>query len=550
MPASRVAAKDSRRRRVVLRVRSRLGRIYVQQRIRSILIVGGGTAGWLAATYLNRALGDSVVISLVESSDIGRIGVGEATIPTLRFTMNFLGLKEEEWMPRCGATFKTGVKFVNWQGKGESFYHPFHERPEAFINPYGAPYYPVLGDGFSLMHFWLAKKLRGETVEPFAYAVSPGPTICDLRKSPRFQDNPRYEVPSAYHLDAAWVAAYLREIGTGRGVKHVVDDVENVELDARGFIARVHTKRSGALEADLFLDCSGFRGLLVNQALKEEFVSDRPSLLCDSAVAMPARSNGERDGIAPYTMATALGSGWVWDIPLFNRRGCGYVYSSQFLTKEQAESELRQFLGPSAEGMPPHHIAIRTGQNRRIWVNNCVSIGLSSCFIEPLESTGIFLVEFELAMLLTFFPDLSFDPVRRDGFNRAVRTLFEETRDFVLMHYVLSRREDTPFWRAVKNETFVTEALKRKLESFRAHFPLLDGFDYAVFRARNYASILAGMDCLPQGPYPIVEHLDPKLGDAALAAVKTRTRELVDNLPSHYEYLCKLYGHPPAPFEP
>jgi hypothetical protein len=522
----------------------------MDKRIRDILIVGGGTAGWLAATYLNRALGDTVKITLVESAVIGRIGVGEATIPTLRFTMQFLGLREEDWMPRCGATFKTGVRFVNWKGTGDVYYHPFHERPETFVNPFGgAPYWPGLGEGFSVMHFWLAKTLRGETTEPFAYAVSPGPTLCDLKKSPRSMDDPpRHEFPSAYHMDAALVAGYLREVATGRGVNHLLDDVVDASLDERGFISQVNTKNNGALKADLYVDCTGFRALLINKALGEEFLDDRPSLFCDSAVAMPARNDGAKDGIPPYTQATALSAGWAWDIPLFNRRGTGYVYSSRFITKEQAEAELREYLGPAGEGMPPNHLKIRTGQSKRIWVNNCVSLGLAACFIEPLESTGIFLTEFELAMLLSYFPDRDFDSARSDAFNHAVKTIFEETRDFVLMHYVLSNREDTPFWRAVKEESVIPDSLKRKLEFFKTQFPILDGFDYAVFRARNYASVLAGMDKLPKTPYPVIEHLDPKLGDEALAAVKARTQQLAQNLPTHYEYLCKLHGGPPKPF--
>jgi tryptophan halogenase len=200
--------------------------------------------------------------------------------------------------------------------------------------------------------------------------------------------------------------------------------------------------------------------------------------------------------------------------------------------------------------MPANHIKIRTGQNSRIWVKNCVSIGLSSCFIEPLESTGIFLIEFELAMLLTFFPDRNFHPMRAQCFNQAVRKVFEETRDFVLMHYVLSDREDTAFWRAVRHETQTTKTLEAKLETFKLQFPVLDGFDYAVFRARNYASILAGMGHLPRAPYPAIEHLDPSVGERALAEVGMRTQKLAEALPSHYEYLCWLNNGPPPQFEP
>ncbi|MEJ7728087.1 MAG: tryptophan halogenase family protein [Polyangiaceae bacterium] len=518
----------------------------MDNRIRSILIVGGGTAGWLSAAYLNRALGPGVEITLVESTAIGRIGVGEATIPTLRNTMRFLGAEEEEWMPKCNATFKTAIRFVNWTkparaGTPDVYYHPFSERPEKLVAAFDQPYFPVLGEGVSIMHYWLREHLQGVAKAPMAYACSPGPRLCDLRKSPRFRESPEHEIASAYHLDAGLLAGFLRDLAMGRGVKHVVADIAEARLDTSGAIQAVICADGLSLTADLYLDCTGFRGLLINQALGEPFISDTPSLLCDSAVAISARNDPGREGIPPYTQATALGHGWVWDIPLYHRNGCGYVYSSAFLGRDEAEAELRAFLGPRAEGMEPNHIRIRTGRNRNQWVKNCVSVGLSSCFIEPLESTGIFIVEYQLSTLLTLFPDRSFDEARIRRYNEAIGDCYEELRDFVVMHYCTTDRDDTPFWNAVQHDTVVPDSLKEKLDFFATTLPTTDGLKFAVFRARNYGCILAGMRRLPKSPYPLLEHLDPSVGQRELARIAAHTETLARALPDQFEYLTNLH---------
>ena len=512
--------------------------------VKSIVIVGGGTAGWLSATYLNRALGPSVKITLIESSDIPTIGVGEATIPSIVGTMKFLGLDEEDWMPKCNATFKTGIKFTNWMaskdGKEHYYWHPFSSREEPMVNPYDAPYFPEIGQGFSLTHYWLKRHLQGNT-EAFAYAANEGPTLCDLNKSPRFKDMPQYEIRSAYHFDAGLVARYLRDIGKERGIEHIVDHVARVAVDERNWVSGIHTAKGLVLEADLYLDCSGFRGLIINQALGEPHLNDNASLFCDSAVAMSATNNPKDEGIHPYTTSRAMSSGWIWDIPLYHRNGTGYVYSSRFQTPEAAEAELKGYLGKRGEGHAAKHIKIRTGRTQRSWVNNCVALGLSSCFLEPLESTGIFFVEAQLAFLVTLFPDKRMAPAMQEKYNESVRFCYEETRDFIVLHYCLSDRDDTPFWRAVKNETVIPDTLKDRLALFRESFPVLNVDRFAIFKNRNYACILAGMDAIPKTPYPILEHLDPNLGDEAFAKVKKRTAELAAHLPDQYEYLTHLH---------
>jgi tryptophan halogenase len=514
--------------------------------IRSILIVGGGSAGWLSAAYLNRALGDSVQITVVESKNIPRIGVGEATVSTLRFTMAFLGLADEDWMPHCNATYKTAIQYVNWNrpptkdGARDAFYHPFFERNEELIKPPGLPYFPERGEGISIIHYWLRRHLAGNP-EPFSYAAFPGARLCDAQRSPRFKERQEYEVPSAYHLDASLLGAFLSKLAVSRGVRHLVDDVVDVQLDARGFIQDVTTKDSGNLSADLFLDCSGFRSLLLGAALQEPFHSEGKSLLCDSAVAMNARNDPETTGIDPFTKATAARSGWMWEIPLFHRFGSGYVYCSRFASSDAAEAELRQHLGARGAELPANHIKMRPGRHERLWVNNCVAVGLAGGFIEPLESTTIFLIEFTLANLLTFFPDRGFGAGNRGKFNRTVIAMYEEIRDFIVLHYVLANRTDTDFWRTVHAETVIPETLRANLEYFADNFPVSEQFTNWVFRERSYACILSGLGRLPKRPYPLLHHLKDADVEQRFAAIRKRTDALVEALPDHYQYLRHMY---------
>jgi len=332
--------------------------------IRSVLVVGGGTAGWLSAGFLHRALGRNVSVTLVESPNIPKIGVGEATVSSLRNTMAFLGFDESQWMPHVGATYKMAVRFEQWnrpaaEGR-EHFYHPFFEhRSEQNVHPI-PPWLLEVGDGISLMHYWHARRLAGDAT-PYASAVFPGPAICDARKAPRFDDATDWAVPTAYHIDAHRFAAFMSAKIVERGVRHVRDDVTGVRLDSRGFIAGVTTKENGELTADLYVDCSGFRSLMLGQALKEPFDSAAKYLWNDSAVALrPKNAPGD---LEPYTLARGSNAGWMWNIPLFHRSGTGYVYSSRYLSKDQAERGIREYLGDrlhfsdgiSFDGTVGHH---------------------------------------------------------------------------------------------------------------------------------------------------------------------------------------------------
>ena len=519
------------------------------QRIRKIVVVGGGTAGWLSAAYLQRAFGETVEVQLIESSTIPRVGVGEATVPTLRFTMSFLGFAEDEWMPQVGATYKTAVRFEQWNrppSEGdEHFYHPFWERIEPTVNPL-PPSLPEVADGVSLMHYWHARHLAGDAT-PYAYATFPGPKVCDARKAPRFKDGAAHELVTAYHLDAHKFADFLARHATARGVKRILDDVTDVVLDEKGFVKSLRTTNHGDVAGDLFIDCSGFRSIILGKALKEPFISAAKYLWCDSAVATrPANAPGD---IEPYTTARASEAGWMWNIPLFDRSGTGYVYSSRYKTKDQAEQEIRTYLGDRANPDTfVAHLRFTPGRYERAWVNNCIAVGLSANFIEPLESTTIFLIEHALAHIITFFPDRQFVPARAARYNRIVAQMYEEVRDFIVLHFVGSNRRDTQFWRDLAEKVEVPDSLAEQLEFYKYSLPLGERFRNYIFRDRSWACILAGMNRLPKDAYPLIAHFSAEEANRAFRDVEARTKDLVARLPGHREYLEHVYRKAGAQF--
>lgn len=510
--------------------------------IRSVLVVGGGTAGWLSATYLQRALGASVKVSLLESKNIGRIGVGEATVSTLRYTLGFLGFQEHDWMPHVGATYKLAVRFENWNVPpsegGDIFYHPFFERNEPLVNPMPM-YMPEVGEGVSLIQYWHRRHLNGDPT-PYANAVFPGPAICDARLAPGFKDTTALEVPAAYHLDAFKMQTFLTAKAIERGVEHIIDDVLDVVLDERGFIKGLKTAEHGEISADFYVDCSGFRSVMLGKALGEPFDSAAKSLWCDSAVATRPR-NAPGD-LEPYTNARASEAGWMWNIPLYHRAGTGYVYCSRYKTKDEAEREIRDYLGDRADDETNvNHLKFTPGRYLRAMVKNVVGIGLAANFIEPLESTTIFLIEYALANLITYFPDRDFSEARARRYNQLVGQMFDEVRDFIILHFWGSNRRDTPFWRDLVEQIELPASLQEQLEFFKANMPVGERFRNFVFRERSYACMLAGLRKVPKAPYPLIAHYDETAANAAFAAIHARTNDLAARLPGHREYLEHMY---------
>lgn len=508
--------------------------------IQHIIIVGGGTAGWMSAAYLNKALNASTKkckITLIEASDIATVGVGEATIPTIREFFNELEIPEAQWMEKCNATYKLAIKFSGWYDNNpeDVYWHPFGGTKRTKTNR------------ISLAHYWLKEKSKGYPI-PFAKAVNEAVQLCEANKSPRVaSENEMPKVNYAYHLDAGLLADFLKKIAIEGGVQHLIGKVEKASLDQNGFIQSIDTTSHGTLAGDLFIDCSGFRALLIEKALKEPWVSYADSLFVDRAVAITGAYlpddpyNEQRGGLKPYTTARAQKSGWSWNTPLISRDGNGYVYSSAFASETDAESEFRQFLGEKAIDSTAKHLKMRIGKFKRSWVKNCVSVGLSSGFIEPLESTGIALIQTAIQNLVYNFPDKSFDKVLLNTFNKELDDQYENTRDFIILHYCLTNREDTPFWRAVKNETHIPDSLKERLDEWKIRWPnRLASHSELIFIDFSYVCLLAGMNYFPEKLMPMLDFC--KSGQGLFNRVVARGAKLAESQPTQAEYFKYLYS--------
>ncbi|HET9225547.1 MAG TPA: tryptophan halogenase family protein [Thermoanaerobaculia bacterium] len=514
---------------------------------KSVVIVGGGSSGWMTASYLKKAL-KGVDITLVEAPHIKTIGVGEATFSTIKLFFDYLGLEEHEWMPACNGAYKLAIKFANWTKAGGYFYHPFQR-------------YEML-DGYNMAEWWLKLK-RGE--EAFDRSCFTIPAICDAKRSPRFLDGRVFDdkvqdyfangervpnaflsehsvqYPYAYHFDAGLLADYLEGYATQRGVTKVEDEVIQVALREDGGISHIVTKQHGPIAADLFVDCTGFRGLLINQALDEPFISFTDSLPNDSAVALQVPVDIRANGMEPYTTATAKSAGWIWNIPLYGRIGTGYVYCSQFLSKEEAEAELRRHIGPAADNCRANHIKMRIGRNRNSWVKNCVAIGLSSGFVEPLESTGIFFIQHGIEELVHHFPHGEIDESVVRSYNRGVAEAIDGVREFLTLHYAASDRDDTPYWRWVRNLQ-LPESLRERMELWKRRLPNAKNVNpsYHGFESYSYSVMLLGLGHQPDNHHPALDHLDERAALATFRSIREKSERLVATLPSQYEYLTHV----------
>nr|6UL2_A Chain A, Tryptophan 6-halogenase [uncultured bacterium]6UL2_B Chain B, Tryptophan 6-halogenase [uncultured bacterium]6UL2_C Chain C, Tryptophan 6-halogenase [uncultured bacterium]6UL2_D Chain D, Tryptophan 6-halogenase [uncultured bacterium]8TTI_A Chain A, Tryptophan 6-halogenase [uncultured bacterium]8TTI_B Chain B, Tryptophan 6-halogenase [uncultured bacterium]8TTI_C Chain C, Tryptophan 6-halogenase [uncultured bacterium]8TTI_D Chain D, Tryptophan 6-halogenase [uncultured bacterium]8TT len=528
----------------------------MDNRINRIVILGGGTAGWMTASYLAKALGDTVTITLLEAPAIGRIGVGEATVPNLqRVFFDFLGLREEEWMPECNAAFKTAVKFINWRtpGPGEAKARTIDGRPDHFYHPFGL--LPEHGQ-VPLSHYWAYNRAAGTTDEPFDYACFAETAAMDAVRAPKWLDG-RPATRYAWHFDAHLVAEFLRRHATERlNVEHVQGEMQQVLRDERGFITALRTVEGRDLEGDLFIDCSGFRGLLINKAMEEPFIDMNDQLLCNRAVATAIKHDDDAHGVEPYTSAIAMRSGWSWKIPMLGRFGTGYVYSSRFAEKDEATLDFCRMWGLDPENTPLNQVAFRVGRNRRAWVKNCVSIGLASCFLEPLESTGIYFITAAIYQLTQHFPDRTFALALSDAFNHEIEAMFDDTRDFIQAHFYVSPRTDTPFWKANK-DLHLPEQMREKIAMYKAGLPINapvtdESTYYGRFEAEfrnfwtngSYYCIFAGLGLRPDNPLPMLRHRPEQVREAQalFAGVKDKQRELVETLPSNLEFLRSLHG--------
>jgi tryptophan halogenase len=500
-----------------------------------ILIVGGGTAGWLTAAYLAKHLGGAggVHITLIESSDIPTVGVGEGTFPTIARTLSALGANEAQFMREASAAFKQGIKFVDWahapgEGHRRHYYHPFA--------------LPRVTDDLELLPYWLTGD-AGAGVS-FADAVTLQEKVCDAGRAPKRDTDAAFRGPMnyAYHLDAARFGTYLSGLAKGLGVNHRVGTVERVDLDESGAIAGVVTREHGTLHAGLYIDCTGFRAELLGRALGVPFKSKNDVLFVDRAVAVQVPHESETAAIAPYTISTAHEAGWTWDIALPKRRGIGYVYSSNHTDATRAEAVLRDYVGPAARDLPVRNLDLQVGWRTQHWVKNCVAVGLSGGFLEPLESTGIILIEAAAYMIAAFFQRSGDLGAASAQFNRLMTKRYERIVDFIKLHYFLTRRTDSAFWRDNADPASAPESLLAHLDMWRHRPPNRFDLtmDHETFALANYQFVLYGMGFETSLGAGKAQYAHAARAREEFARVQDAGRRAAAALPAHRELLRRV----------
>jgi len=493
------------------------------QPIKKIVIVGGGTAGWMAAASLSRfAVGKPISITLIESTIIGTVGVGEATIPSIVQFNNSIGLDELDFIRATRASFKLGIQFENWNKIGEQFFHPFSD-------------YGVNFNGVEFQHYFYRLRKADPTQNLHNYSLS-----CQLAKHNNFaqplenSNNPLADYSYAYHFDAMLYAKVLRELAISRGVIHIDEKVARVNLcEADGFIESVLLANEQIVTGDLFIDCTGFKGLLIEETLNTGYEDWQEWLLCDSAVAVQCESSGEP---APYTRTTALDAGWMWQIPLQHRMGNGYVFSSRFLDKETATTTLLEKIS----GKPittPKPFSFKAGRRKKVWNKNCYALGLASGFLEPLESTSISLIQTGITHLLTFFPDMSFDQAMINEVNRRHQHEMERIRDFIILHYKLTQRTDTEFWRYCQAME-IPASLQHKIDLFKSCGHLLQ-HEPEAFEKASWLSIYHGFCVEPLRTDNRINHVSNSDIANQLAKMKSMLEQAGKNAISHGDFIQK-----------
>jgi len=500
------------------------------RRIRRIVIVGGGTAGWMTAAALANAMRGNCRIDLVESDEIGTVGVGEATIPPIKYFNQSLGIDENAFVAATGGSFKLGIEFVDWTRVGQRYFHPF--------GSFGAEF-----DSVPLYQHWLHARSLGEesslTDHSMAWtAARRGRFERPVADRRRVQSTFDY----AYHFDAGLYARFLREYAETRAVRRTEGKVVDVDLHPEsGFIERLTLDTGATLDGDLFIDCSGFRGLLIEQTLHAGYDNWQHWLPCDRAVAVGCEIGGE--GLIPYTRATAHAAGWQWRIPLQHRIGNGHVYCSQYISDDEATATLLAHLDGEALG-EPRPLRFVTGRRRASWYRNCVAIGLSAGFMEPLESTSIHLIQTAISRLLALFPDRDFDPLVVAEYNRISALEYERIRDFLILHYHAVQRSDAPLWRQTARMA-IPDSLQRKLDHFRGHGRLLIE-ERELFQNPNWLAVLIGQEQWPARTDPLAAMRREIDAPGKLAGLRRVIAEAAEAMPGHADYIRRHCPAQPA----
>ncbi len=496
-------------------------------RIRNIVIVGGGSAGWMAASAFAKVLGADYSIRLIESEEIGIVGVGESTVPHLKLFNKVLEIDEIEFVKQTQATFKLGIQFIDWLHLGHKYVHGFG----------------VIGQDHGLLPFhqyWLKAFREGRATALDDYSLNTlaaehGKFMVSPSDAPR--NSPLADIAYSYQFDAGLYAAYLRRFAEARGVKRTEGKITQTVLrESDGFVAAVVMQNGERIAGDLFIDCSGFRGLLIEQALHTGYEDWSQWLPCNRAMAVPCESVGPP---TPYTRVTARPAGWQWRIPLQHRVGNGYVYSSNHISDDEAAA----YLLKNIDGKPladPRALRFTSGRRKKFWNRNVVALGLASGFIEPLESTSIFLVQAGIARLINLFPEPDFSQVLIDRFNTQSVFEWERIRDFLVLHYNATERSDTPFWDYCRTMD-IPASLRGYIDLFRNSGRVLRDAD-EMFAITSWVQVMIGQGITPQRYHPVVDHLTQKELDEVVDNVRSVVATCVDAMPMHQAFIdryCK-----------
>lgn len=488
--------------------------------ISRVVIVGGGTAGWMTAAALSKLFDGRLQIRLVESEEIGTVGVGEATIPQIRLFNATLGIDENEFIRETQGSFKLGIEFADWTRPGHSYVHAFGQVGGRDLGL--VPFY----------HYWYKLYQAGQAGELGDYTFN---TVAARRnrflRGAKVQNSPLSNVFHAFHFDAGLYARYLRRLSEARGVQRTEGKVAEVELDpASGFIQAVRMQGGERIEGELFIDCSGFRGLLIEQALRAGYEDWTHWLPCDRALAVPCESVAP---ITPYTRSTARSAGWQWRIPLQHRTGNGMVYCSEFMSDDEAASTLLAQL----DGKPladPRPLRFVTGMRRKFWDRNCVAIGLASGFMEPLESTSIHFIQSSIAKLIAFFPDRRFAEADIAAFNQQLQFEFARSRDFLILHYWATEREE-PFWQRCR-QIDLPDSLQQKIALFRSAGRVFREHE-ELFTESSWIQVLFGQNVLPERYHPMVDLIPEAEIRRMVEGVKGVLERSAEVMPLHDDYI-------------
>lgn len=491
-----------------------------EKSVKKVVIAGGGTAGWIAAALIAKSFGTSISLTLIESDAIPTVGVGEATIPPIINLHKVLELSEKEFLSRVNGTFKLGISFENWRDVGKNYIHSF-----------GFAGKSNWAAGFQ--HFWLGGQKRGlDTTEYGNYC----PEHLACRKE-KFAVMPKNGVNYAYHLDAGLYAKFLREVSEKFGAVRKEGKIIGVNLNPdSGYIDSVALESGETVEGDLFVDCSGFRGLLIGEALKTEYEDWSHWLPCNSAAAVQTET--VRTPL-PYTRSIAREFGWQWRIPLQSRVGNGLVFCSDYISDDAA----KQFIADNVEGKlinDPRIIKFTTGTRKQHWVKNCVAVGLSSGFLEPLESTSIHLIQKSVTRLVQLFPSFGIKQSEIDEFNRQSREEIENIRDFIILHYHVTERDDSEFWRYCRNMS-VPASLTHRINLFKETGKVFKK-EMDLFAEESWIQVMLGQGVMPDTYHPVVDSMTDDALSEFLRELRESTEQKIDRLPAHHEfidYYCK-----------